>query len=124
MPPTDPDKRLRELIAKAFVPPDLCAEDPADIEAMLDAAASAPFDEEQTEQILRKARGAIPVGEREEEQPTWEETDLTVEERELVALHRGEGGKLPPEIEEKLRLLREKAREEARKRDEDDGYVE
>jgi hypothetical protein len=62
MNPSDPDKPLREMIAKAFVPPDLCAEDNESIEAMLNAADAEadPFTDEQVDRILKKARGSCP----------------------------------------------------------------
>ncbi len=112
MTPADLDAQLRRLIAKALVPPDLCATDPHDIEAMLDAAKGEPLPESQVERILKKAKGELPVGEREEEQPVWSGEALTEEEEALVALHRKEGGELPAEIKEKLRRLRDLARAE------------
>lgn len=112
MTPEEHDKPVRDLIAKVYLPPDLCPADPKDIEAMLDAAGGSPLAEDQVERMLKKARGELPVGEREEEGPLWSEDALTEEERELVALHRNEADELPPEIEEKLRRLRERARTE------------
>jgi hypothetical protein len=112
MTPEEHDKPVRDLIAKVFLPPDLCPSDPKDIEAMLDAAGARPLGEDQLERMLKKARRELPVGQREEEKPEWSEEALTEEERELVALHRNEGDQLPPEVEEKLRRLREKARAE------------
>ena len=52
---SDADRKLRDLIAKAFVPPDLCEADDADaIEAMLDASEADPFNEEQIQRMLRR----------------------------------------------------------------------
>jgi hypothetical protein len=110
----DADKMLRNLIAKAFVPPDLRATDPDAIEAMLDDAESEPFTEEQVERILSKAKGEFPVGERaEDDEPEHSESGLNQEEEALLALDRRERGELPPEIKEKLRRFREKARKDA-----------
>ena len=123
MTPEDPDKRLREKIEKAFLPADLCTTDPAAIEALLDAAKAESFPEDKVQRMLKKLRGELPIGKREqaigneneveeEEEPAWSETELTQEEIELVALHKNAGGELPPAIKEKLRRLREKAKRE------------
>jgi len=111
MTPEEHDKPVRDLVAKTYLPPDLCPAAPKDIEAMLDAVGGKPLDEDQVQRMLKKARGELPVGEHEEEEPEWSEESLSEEERELVALHRNEGAELPPEVEEKLRRLREKAKE-------------
>lgn len=108
--PDDPDTQLRKLIAKAMLPPDLCASDPEGIEAMLDAAKGDPLPEDRIERILKKARGELPVGEREDSEPVWTGDVLSDEEEALLALHKNEGEELPPEIKEKLRRLREIAR--------------
>ncbi len=112
MNPKEHDKPAQELIAKVLLPPDLCPSDPAAIEAMLDVADGEPLEDEQVERMLKKAMGELPVGQREEEEPEWCEDALNEQERELVALHRNEGDELPPEIAEKLRRLREKAKAE------------
>jgi len=116
MTPSDPDKRFRELIAKAFIPPDGCDADSKALEAMLDAAAAEPFSDEQVERMLKKAKGELPLGEQPDE-PEWAEANLTEEEEALLALHRREGGKLPEEIQEKLRRFREKARKQPKVED-------
>src|SRR5438094_551953 len=111
------DKPVKDLIARAFLPAELCPSDKA-IEAMLDKAQGRPLSDEQVERMLKKAKGELPVGEREEEPDApWSEDALTAEQKELVFLCRNEGKELPPEIEEKLRRLREKARAEG----EEDG---
>jgi hypothetical protein len=105
------DKPVRDLIAKVFLPPDLCPSDPKSIEAMLDKARGPQLSEEQIERMLKKAKGELPVGEREEEEYIpWSEDTLTAEQQELVFLCRNEGMELPPDIKEKLRSLREKAK--------------
>jgi hypothetical protein len=122
MTPEEADKRLREKIERAFVPADLCTTDPAAVEALLDAAKAEPFPEDKVQRMLKKLRGDVPLGKREEEareeeeQPEWSETELTQEEEELVALYRhGGGGDLPAEVKEKLRKLREKAKRQPKK---------
>jgi hypothetical protein len=112
MNPEDPDKRLREKIEKAFVPANLCTTDPAAIESLLDAAKAEPFAEDKVQQMLKKLKGDLPVGKREqqEDEPVWTESGMTEEEEALVALHKNSSGELPPDIKEKLRRLREKAR--------------
>ncbi len=119
----DPDKRLREKIEKAYVPADLCTNDPDAVEALLDAAKAKPFSEDKINRMLEKFKGDIPLGERErvEEDPVWTERDLTEEEEALVALHRNDGGELPPAIQEKLRQLREQAKREPEEGDACDG---
>jgi hypothetical protein len=124
MTPEDPDKQLRDLIARVFVPSDLCPSDPDEIEAMLDAAGGLPLSDEQIERMLKKAKGELPVGERKEEELAWSEDALTEEERALVALHRNQGDDLPPEIEEKLRRIREQARLEPEEEEDRDHELE
>ncbi len=113
MTPEDADRRLREKIEKAFVPADLCTTDPAAVESLLDATKADPFPEDKVRRMLKKLKGELPLGKREqeeEEEPAWSENELTEEEAALVALHRAGGGDLPPEVAEKLRRLREQAR--------------
>ncbi len=115
MTPEDPDKRLREKIEKAFVPTNLCTTDPAAVEALLDAAKAEPFAEDKVQRMLKKLKGDLPVSKREqqqEEEPVWSVGVMSEEEEALVALHKNSSGELPPEIQEKLRRLREKARRE------------
>jgi hypothetical protein len=119
MTPEEHDKPVRELIARLYLPPDVCPSDPKDIEALLESFAGKPLSEDQVERMLKKARGELPVGDREGEEPQWSEEALSEQERELVALHKNESGRLPPEIEEKLRRLREKAKAKAREKEED-----
>jgi hypothetical protein len=114
------DKTIRDLIARVFLPPDECPANSASIEALLDKARGRPLSDEQVVRMLKKAKGELPVGvrEEEEEEPPWSEEELTAEQREFVFLCRNEGIELPPEIEEKLRQLREKADAEE---EEDEG---
>ncbi len=114
-PDEEQDKHVRDLIKKVYLPPELSPSDPDKIEAMLDAAGGQHLTDEEVERMLKKARGEIPVGEprEKEEYSVSPEEGLTEQERELVALHRNEEGELSPEIKEKLRLLREKAKAES-----------
>lgn len=116
------DKPVRGLIARAFLPPELCPTDSDEIEAMLDKARGRPFDDDQVERMLKKARGELPVGERtaEEDDLQWSEELLTEEQRELVFLCRNEGIELSPEIKEKLQRLRDQAKD-AGEEEGDDG---
>jgi len=107
--PDDKDKKLRDIMGRAFVAPEAFGTDPAEVEAMLDAAGGVPLDDQQVERILKKAKGELPIVERKSEEPLWSEEALTEEEQELVALHRSQGD-LAPEILEKLKRYREKAR--------------
>jgi len=106
----DTDRPIRDLIAKHYLPPDLCPSDPDSIEAMLDAVGGKSLGQEQIQRMLKKAAGQLPVGEREEELPEWSEEEECEEAQELLALHRNEKGDLPSEVEEKLRKLREQAK--------------
>lgn len=119
MTPEEHDKPVRDLVAKHFLPPDLCPSAPDAIEAMLDAAGGKPLGTEQLERMLKKARGELPVGERNEGTPDWSE-EVSEEEEELLALHRNESGELPPDVEEKLRQLREQAKKKKKEADGDD----
>ncbi len=60
------DKTIRDLIARVFLPPEECPADSASIEAMLDKAHGRPLSDEQVERMLKKAKGELPVGDREE----------------------------------------------------------
>ena len=112
MTPEEHDRPIRDLIAKHYLPPDLCPSAPDEIEKMLDAAGGTPLEEEQIERMLKKARGELPVGEREDEEPEWSEEEEQETQGELLALHRNEGNELPPDVAEKLRRLREQAKEQ------------
>ncbi len=120
MTPEEHDKPVRDLVAKHFLPPDLCPSAPDAIEAMLDAAGGKPLGNEQLERMLKKARGELPVGERNEDDPDWSEEGVSEEEEGLLALHRNESGELPPDVEEKLRQLREQAKKKKKEADGDD----
>ncbi len=103
-------KSIQELIDESFVPADLYSSNPAEIEAMLDAAGGEPLAEDQIARILKKAAGDLPIGRRIDDESSWCEDALNDQERELLALHRNEGKELPPEVADKLRQLREKAK--------------
>ena len=119
------NKPTRNLIAKIVLPPHLCPSDPKAIEAMLDKARGLPLSDDQVERMLKKAKGELPVGEREDEEETlWSEESLTEEQRELVFLCRNEGIELPPEIKEKLQRLRDKAKAEEEGEEDSDDELE
>lgn len=126
MNPEEHDKPVSDLIKKVYLSPDVCPSDPDKIEAMLDAADGKPLTDEEVDRILKKARGEFPLGERpeKEEGAIWTEEGLTEQERELVALHKNNEGELPPEIREKLQILREKARAERQEEEECDDDLE
>lgn len=120
MTPEEHDKPIQDLIAKHFLPPDLCPSTPDEIEKMLSASGGAPLEEDQIKRMLKKARGELPVGEREDDDPVWSEEEEHETEEELLALHRNEGKELPPDVAEKLRRLRELAKEQEEEDGDDD----
>ena len=118
MTPTDPDKELREEIAKAFELTDLCSTDPKGIDAALDAAKASSWSRDKIDRILKKAAGALPIGERPpsadpaegDDPPAWSEATATEDEKQLAYMCRNEGRTLPQDVEEKLARLREQAK--------------
>jgi hypothetical protein len=103
----DNDDALRKLMAEALVPPELRPETDRGIEAMLDANAGEPFDEERIEHILAKARGDAPIGDRRGDPETREECVLNGQA--LVALYRRQGKEITAEVQRKMDELRRRA---------------
>lgn len=63
MTPEEADQQLREKIEKAFVPADLCKNDPAAIDSLLDGVKAPAFSEDKIQRMLKKFRGELPLGE-------------------------------------------------------------
>jgi hypothetical protein len=108
----DQDQRLMDLIAEALIPRGFQPQSDDEIEALLDAMDGEPLSEEEIKRILAKARGKMPIGERNVASVEPIEYALSESEKELVALYRSQGKELPPEIQKKLEELRKKAKEE------------
>jgi hypothetical protein len=118
MTPTEPDREMREEIAKAFDLTDLCSTDPKNVDAALDAAKAPAWSRDKIDRILKKAAGALPVGERpppadvaeDDDPPAWSEAAATEDEKQLAYMCRNEGGEMPKDVEDKLARLREQAK--------------
>ena len=110
--PEESDKLVRDLIARVYLPPDLFPSDPDAIEAMLAEASGQPLTDEQVERMLKKAKGELPVGEREDEETELSYEGQTEEELALFAFRNNESDELLPDIKEKLQHLGEKAKDE------------
>jgi len=109
----DSDRQFLNLVNQSVVPIGHRPEKPQEIETMLRACADAPMADDKLERMLKKIKGLLPIGERSQADAAdfdaFEKT-LTDGQRELVALHKAQGGEMPPEI----RVLLEKFREQAR----------
>jgi hypothetical protein len=105
----EPDRQLREMISKAVIRPGFRVESNNEIETMLDALEGDPFSDEVIDRIVRKARGDLTIG------PKQSVSDIgsgaSVQEQELLALHRSGGEDIPDDIRQKLDELRRKAQE-------------
>ena len=112
------DQRLMDLVTEALIPRGFRPQSDDEIEALLDAMDDEPLSEEKIKRILAKARGQMPIGERDVVlvEPIIEYT-LSEREKELVSLCRAQGKDLPPDIQKKLEELRRKAKEEAKAKD-------
>lgn len=112
--------KLMDLVAEALIPRGFRPQSEEEIEALLDAMDGKPLSEEKVKRILAKARGQMPIAERNIVfiEPIVEYT-LNEREKELVSLHRAQGKELPPEIQKKLEELRKKAKEN--KEEKEDG---
>ena len=106
----NPDLRFDRLIKAALVPkghrPRTCEE----IDRMLDLIDAPGISDRKLQRILRKVNGEEPTFvEPEPEAPQLGNSELTAAERDLVALYRSQGKDLPPEIQEKLKAMEERA---------------
>ena len=108
------DRDLRHLLSQAIVRPGFRPENNDEIDAMLSALEGDQFSDDQVKRILQKAKGNLPIAQR-DETPAYNEQTITQETGELLALHRAGGDEIPEEIEKKLEAFRHQAEE-----DEDD----
>lgn len=105
------DKKLARLLRRSLIPEGYRPRSKNDIEKMLEALRGERPSDEKVARMLRKINGEEPMFVRSEAEPVEAEESLTEQERELAALHRARGEPLPPELEEKLRRMEEKAAE-------------
>lgn len=117
----DQDQRLMNLIAEALIPRGFRPQSDNEIEALLDAMDGEPLSEEKIKRILARARGKMPIGERNFASVETIEHTLSESEKELVALYRSQGKELPPDIQKKLEELRKKAKEEEKEEEKENG---
>jgi len=107
----DQDQRLMDLIAEALIPRGFQPQSDDGIEGLLDAMDGEPLSEERIKRILAKARGEMPIGERNYAPVEPIEHAPSESKKEFATLYRSQGKKLPPEIQKKLEELRRKAKE-------------
>ena len=117
------DSELFEIIQRALIPVGHRPKSLDDIDAMLKACAGETMPDDKVQRMLRKVRGKEPVGCRADPVMEAFEQTLTEQQRELVALHKGEGTEFPAEIKALLESFREEIRkqQEAKRKGEPDG---
>jgi hypothetical protein len=101
-----------------MVPKGYRPKEDADIEKLLDAVGTEPMSEEKKQRMLRKIKGLEPVFAPCSPPTPVTATELTEQEQELVALHRGRNKPLPPDLAAKVKAMEERA---AKKRESLDG---
>lgn len=106
----NPDLRFDRLIKAALVPKGYRPRTPDEIDRMLDVIDAPKVTDEKLQRMLHKINGEEPMFvQPESETPKLGGSELTAAERELVALYKAQGKDLPPEIEEKLKAMEERA---------------
>lgn len=106
----NPDLRFDRLIKAALVPKGHRPRTPEEIDRMLDLIDTPEVSNQKLQRMLRKVNGEEPTFVEPEPAASQPGTsELTAAERELVALYKSQGKDLPPEIQEKLRAMEERA---------------
>lgn len=120
MSPDNEQDKLNSLIYKAIVPEGLRPKSAEDIEAMLDAIGGEKFHEDKLLRMMRKINGEEPVGIRDENICPQPFSELSAEDRELVAFYREKGKDIPSDIQEKLNEIRKRAQQEEAESEEEE----
>ena len=95
-----------------------------DKEALLNTIDAEPLSDEAIQRILLKAKGLLPLSLRSTRSPHSDVDQIEKkQEQELLALHRGHDGKMPPDVKQKLEELRDKAKSSKRRKDENGPSV-
>jgi hypothetical protein len=106
----NPDLQFDQLIKAALVPKGHRPRTPEEVDRMLDLIDAPEVSDHKLQRMLRKINGEEPMFvEPDTQAPQPNSGELTAAERELVALYRSQGKDLPPEIQEKLRVMEERA---------------
>lgn len=110
----DPHKKILKLIDQAFVPKGHRPSTSADIDNMFEALRGDDIEEDKLARMLRKINGEeeLFVGDATIASTSDEiesSQQLTAEEEQLLALYRGKGEDVPPDIAEKLKELEDRA---------------
>ena len=108
----DEDKMFDNLVRRSLVPKGFRPESDQDIEAMFDALGGAELSESKRSRMLRKIRGEEPVIWEQEQDSTPVDIESAADVRGMVEMFRSKGEEVPPELEEKLRELEQRAAEE------------
>ena len=100
------------LVHRSIVPMGFRPETDAEIEAMLEGLGSGELSDEKRRRMLAKIRGDMPMSwDESESDPAGKWQATSAEEREFAEMFRSEGDDLPPELEEKLREMEQRAAE-------------
>jgi len=115
------DRILDGLVRRTIVPKGFRPETDAEIEAMLDGLGQGEMPDDKLQRMLGKINGQIPMSwERDDEVSPYRDCD-TAEARELAEMFRAKGEELPPELQEKLREMEERAAEYPDEEEDTDG---
>lgn len=115
------DRFFDGLVRRAIVPRGFRPQNDQEIESMLDALGTGEMSDEKLQRMLGKIHGMIPMS---WEADRTEATSLdleSVEARELAQMFRAKGEELPPELEQKLRELEQRAAQPPDEEENSDG---
>ncbi len=118
----NPDLRFDRLIKAALVPKGHRPRTPEEIDQMLNLIDAPEIGDQKLQRLLHKVNGEEPTFvEPEPVAPQPGNNELTAAERELVALYKSQGKDLPPEIQEKLKAMEERANRPPDEEEPNDG---
>lgn len=117
----DEDTMFDKLVRRSLVPKGFRPESDQDIEAMFDALGESEFSESKRDRMLRKIRGEEPMIWEQVHDSTTVDVESASDIREMVEMFRSKGEEVPPELDEKLRELEQRAAEEADENDDEGG---
>ncbi len=109
--PSKEDRVLSDLVMSAVVPDGYRPQSDKEIERMLDSLGSQPISAEKRDRMLGKALGRISKRWEDEHDRQSRSVVDSNESRELAEMHREKGEDLPPQLEERLRQMEERASE-------------
>ncbi|MFN3150435.1 hypothetical protein [Bremerella sp.] len=117
----DHDFFLETLVRNALVPKGFRPESDEEIEQMLDAMGTIDVPSDKFTRVMSKITGDTPLNWEIDRAASQGETlsPESAEARELAEMFRAKGEDLPPELEEKLRKMEERAAEPPEDEDEE-----